>query len=233
MQTTFTTDFLKTMKLVPNRVLVKPDFHQKNISFSNGYQFQVDKRFAHEKHAPTTGTVINIPATLIPEYMPWKCPLEIEKGDYAVYSYESAMYCLEEERGRIFRDENGEIYFMIDYEDIFSVRRGESIIPVNGYILVSPVSETVKSSFSLPKHMAEYTSVKFGKVEYVGTRNECYYLGPKVRADVYDIREEIKKGDTIVFSEASDLPLEYNLHQSIEGNKAFFRMQRRDVLLIL
>lgn len=233
MQTNFTADFLKTMKLVPNRVLVKPDFHQKEVSFSNGDTFQIDKRFAHEKHAPTTGIVINTSPELIPEFMPWKTPLEVRPGDFAVYSYESAMYCLDPDRGRILHDENNEMYFMIDYEDIFSVKREGTVIPVNGYLLVSPVTEQINTSISLPAHIAEYTSVKFGRVEYVGTRNECYYSGVRVRDDVYDIREEIIPGDLIVFSEASDLPLEYDIHKSFEDKKSFFRMQRRDILLIL
>lgn len=232
MQTCFSTTQIRSMKLVPNRVLIKPTLSQNHLSIA-GMSLQVDKRFANEKHACVTGTIVNFSPYLFHEKMPWHTQLEIAVGDFCIYSYESAMYAIDPLHGRIFEDEKGEIYYLIDYEDIFTVRRGEQIIPVNGYILVSPVSETLQTNFSIPSHLASSESTRYGIVEYVGTRNECYYAGTKKRTDTYDFKEEVKKGDMVVFSQWSDLPLEFGVHRSLEENKSFFRMQRRDILTIL
>lgn len=233
MQTHMNYNRLISMNLVPNRVLIKPTQSQKNINLGENISFRVDKRFANEKHANVTGHIVNFSKTLIHEKMPWHTSIEIQVNDYVVCSYESIMHATDPMHGRVFTDENNQEYYLIDYEDIFTARREDQIIPVNGYILVSPITNEVQSSMSLPSHLQSSQSTTMGVVEHVGARNTCYYGGTKVRKDTYDFKEDIKKGDIVVFSQYSDLPLEFSVHKSIEGSKDFFRMQRRDILGIL
>lgn len=232
MQTHFTKHQIETMTLVPNKILVKPTYGQHKVQIGD-MELKVDFQFSPEKHAPVTGIVSNICSTLIPNKMPWETKHEIKKGDYIVYSFESATYALDPNYGNLIIDEDNEPYLMIDYEDIFVVRRNDQVIPVNGYILVSPIDEDTKTESGLITSTQKQTSGIIGKVEYVGTRNECYYAAGKKRTDVYDFHEEVKVGHLVVFGLHADVPLEYEIHPTLQEKKRFFRMQRRDILHIL
>ena len=231
MQTKLTSDLLSKMKLIPNKVLVKPTFDQHNLQLAPGLKIKIDSQYAQEKHAPTTGIVYNVCGELISENMPWHTHNEVAVGDYAVYSYESAIFSTDEDKGRFFLDENNSLYLLLDYEDLFVVRRNDLIVPVNGYLLVSPMPDETFATFTLDT--TKKNSTKWGKVEYVGARNECYYAAGKVRTDTYDFKDEVKVGDVICFETNSDLPVEYEIHHTIKEKQEYFRLQRRDILHVL
>lgn len=231
----FTKEEISLMKFhkTPNKVLVKPTRGSNEIVLSNGMKIYMDDRFAKEKHAPTTGIIVGHPGNLVASKMPWTTTNEIQVGDYAVYSFESAMYALEELHGRVIFDTDGDIYLFIDYEDIFVVKRNEQIVPINGFLLVSPVELKKSEGFQIVRE--ENNSTAFGVVAYVGKKNTNYLFGGKIRDDVFDFEEEISVGDMIVFNRNSDLPVEYPLHSSLSGVRSenFFRLQRRDIDAVL
>lgn len=217
----------------PNKILVKPTRGSSEIVMSNGVKIYLDDRFEKERHAPTSGTIAAHCGNLVANKMPWETTNEIQSGDYCVFSFESAVYALDEAHGRVLLDEDNEAYLLIDYEDIFCVRRGETIIPVNGYLLVSPIEEKqLSDSFTIVRE--NNNSTKCGLVEYIGTPNKRYFFSGVPRDDVSDFDDEISVGDVIVFNANSDLPLEYSLHKSVAKNaKTFFRLQRRDIDAII
>ena len=221
-----TSNELASIKLIPNRVLVKINSTKDKINVGQGIEFKIDKQFSEEKHAPTTGYIHNICGDLIEDKMPWHTRNVLQRGDFVVFTYEAALYCLDPLKGRHIYDENNNQYLMIDYEDILSARRGEEIIGVNGFMLIEPMTEEAISLLKLPIQK----SVKYGRVAITAERNECYYAAGVKRTDIYDIKEEVKVGDIILFSKFSDIPLEYDVHRSINGAKQYYRMQRRDIL---
>jgi len=226
----FTKEQIAQMKFdrTPNKVLVKPTRGTNEVILSGGVKIYMDNRFGKEKHAPTTGIIIAHCGKLIPARMLWENTNEIQTGDYAIYSYESAIYAMDEMHGRLIFDEDGDVYFLIDYEDLFVVKRNDQVIPVNGYLLVSPLGEKSSSAFTISKE--DNNSARYGTIEYIGTRNTQYIAAGKNRDDVFDFEENISQGDIIIFSRDSDLPLEYNLHRSLsDRSKLFFRLQRKDI----
>jgi hypothetical protein len=213
-------------RLAPNKVIVKPDFKQNYIG--GNAKIQVDSRFSQEMHAPTTGIIINQCTTLDRKSMDWITTIETKKGDNVIYSYESALFCMDEEfKGRMFCDENQQLYFMLDYEDMFCVINPDNIIPINGLILVSAINEEYNSALNL----AGVQSCRYGIVEYVGSKVESYQRYGLPTSTYVEPKEEIKIGSVIAFSTYSDIPLEYEAHK--QTAKTLFRMHRCDVDAIL
>lgn len=224
-----TTQELKSLKLIPNRVLVRLQDKQSEITTESGLKLMHANFFSEEKHAPVTGIVFGLPPTLIPEIMPWETEIALQLGDDVVFSYEAALDCTNPHLGKEIHDEENNRYFLLDYEDIFVARRRKELIPVNGYLLVEPIIEEYISQIELP----EEKSGRIGRVAFTSPRNKRYFAAGRERNDVYDFTETIKVGDMVVFSRYSDLPVEYELHNSIDGKKQYFRMQRRDIYHII
>lgn len=230
----FTKDEISSMSFdkTPNKILVKPTRGSDEINLPGGIKICMDSRFGKEKHAPTTGIIKGLCKKLITSKMPWETENELQLNDYIVYSYESAMYAMEEMHGRTIIDEDGEVYFIIDYEDIFLVEREKNILPVNGYILASPIEEKTAAFFEIVKE--NKNSARFACIEYIGNPNKKYIFSGKTREDVFDCSCTLKKGDIIVFNRDSDIPVEYPLHRSIgDRSKILFRLQRKDIDAII
>lgn len=218
------------MELMQNRVIVKILRKPEELILENSIKIYIDFSFAHEQHAPTRGEVVNVCSGLDSTKMNWITENEVQVGDVAVYSYESAMHCWFDDPSRTLIDEDKNLYFILDYEDLFCVKRGEELIPVNGYALCSPVNDYVTSRIVLPEFAKKRKSDKYGVVKYLGKRNQAYQLltedGPKKRSDLFD-SENVKVGDIIVFDKYCDLPIEHELHSQIVGKgQILFRMHQ-------
>lgn len=217
-------DILKS-KLPPNKVIVKPDFKQEFIGNTGLLN---DTRFNPEMHAPTTGRIVNQCTILDRKEMDWATTIETKIGDEIIYSYEAAVNCLDEQyRGRLICDENMELYFIFNYENIFSIKKENTMIPVNGYILVSAINENINSIINL----ASKQSARYGIIEYVGLpvlEYQRFGLPTKLYTEP---KECVNVGQMVAFSQFSDLPLEYENHR--QTDKILFRMQRCDIDAII
>jgi len=221
------------LKLRPNKVLVKPSREIDELLFVDGQKIFIEHKAAPEMHAPTRGTIINICNKLNFFAMPWLTTIEAKIGDVVISSYESILYCFDDgDTSRTFIDENNDKYFLLDYSDLFVSIRNENVIPLNGLVICEPVEQNVSESVllsDLPSHLSKFKSDKFGKVVYLGSVNKEYYItnGNKdVRHDLKDA-EGVSVGDIVIFDKNCDLPLEYDLHQSLDGRKkTFFRFNR-------
>lgn len=218
------------LKLRPNKVLVKPSREIDELLFIDGQKIFIEHKVAPEMHAPTRGTIVNICKDLNFYAMPWLTTIEAKVGDEVISSYESILYCFNDgDTSRTFVDENNDKYFLLDYSDLFISIRNNEVIPLNGYVICEPMEESVKSTLFIPDQLKKFNSDKFGKVAYIGSANKEYYItnGNKdVRHDLKDATE-VSVGDVVIFDKNCDLPLEYDLHQSLDGRKkTFFRFNR-------
>jgi hypothetical protein len=218
------------LKLQPNKVLVKPSRAIDELLFVDGQKLFIEHKVAPEMHAPTRGTIANICKELDFYNMPWLTSIEARIGDEVISSYESILYCFNDgDSSRTFIDENNDKYFLLDYSDLFISIRNDEVIPLNGYVICEPVEETVQSTLFIPDQLKRFKSDKFGKVVHIGSVNKEYYItnGNKdIRHDLKDA-SEVSIGDIVIFDKNCDLPLEYDLHQSLDGRKkTFFRFNR-------
>jgi hypothetical protein len=91
--------------------------------------------------------------------MTWQTTNEIQVGDLAVYyfnddAWNAGRYLLEGE----------DVYFFIKYQNIYFVIRDEKYIPVNGYVLVSPIYVPQPKLMDYKKEISK----TYGVVKHIG-----------------------------------------------------------------
>ena len=218
------------LKLRPNKVLVKPSREIDELLFVDGQKIFIEHKVAPEMHAPTRGTIVNICKELNFFAMPWLTSIEAKVGDEVISSYESILYCFNDgDTSRTFIDENNDKYFLLDYSDLFIAIRNNEVIPLNGIVICEPVEETISASVLIPESLRRLRSDKFGKVAFIGSANKEYYITNGNKDFRHDLKDatNVSVGDIIIFDKNCDLPLEYDLHQSLDGRKkTFFRFNR-------
>ena len=222
-----------------NFVLIKLDRENTSVKLKNGIELYLDTSFEPEKHATITGTIYGLPSHLIytgkPNLgMPWLTPMEIEFGDKVIIYYLSVVNALRKEKENYFL-EGGDRYIMIEYQYIFAVVREDKIIPINGYVLVEPIEdpalekEKLRMAFIGMKAVffkkKTQTQVTYGIVKYVGVPNREY-----ADENLTDEGVDIGIGDTVVLRRTVDIPLQYELHATVDKGKGLLRVQRRNVL---
>ena len=116
----------------------------------------------------------------------WSAELETEVGDIAYWGIMEGANC----PMLIF---GGDVYFLVDYGEVRLLKRGEEIIPVNGFILLEECVEEQNSSLITPDS-SKKTNKRKGIVRYLGKRNEHYYPETELVDPV-----DIKVGDTVLF----------------------------------
>jgi len=124
--------------------------------------------------------------------------------------------------------ENGKYYIFIRYDSLFcAIREKEGVVMFNGWMLLKPINKASykKTEFNpnLPKDRQIYDPL-MGEIAYLGKPVKEYYYG-KHEADS---GIEVEKGQLVAFLPNSDIPLEYDMHQSL--NDKFYRVQRKELL---
>jgi len=233
-------------KPISNYVKIKMERKADEYIMKDGKKLFIDPTYQVGKHASVVGTVIGVPDKLRFVWnksifaeegsMEWETDMELEVGDTVWYSF----VALSNSLGRLMDEgakhnnkkyivEGGEVYVFIPYDQIFVAKRKDKVICLNGYLLIEPIfDEKIESKLlELPNSMQPSKSKKYGKVAYMGSccRNHLGYS--VVDADGFDV------GDTVVFDRFWNLPLEYDIHRSFDGNKEFYRVQRRGVNAII
>lgn len=115
----------------------------------------------------------------------WQTTLEAKVGDIAYWGIMEGANCPLIRVG-------DQTYFLVDYAEIRLLKRGEEIIPVNGFIILEAV-EHKEGGILITPESAKHTDKKRGVVKYIGKRNECYYPD-----NFYDAHLNV--GDTVLFS---------------------------------
>lgn len=200
-------------------------------------ELEIDNSFDRVAHSVRTGTVIRVPEHLSVgngrDKMPWRVPKEVQPGDIALFSYDSITRVLNgTDPIFIYKDR---IFLLVPYHNIAMVKRNGEIRPVNGYVIMEPISIDEEDKLlkyhqllKTPDAIGKFTSDKIGIVRYVSAPVEEYYGVPQA---VDDFTVEV--GDVIVYRPKTDIPLEDNLHTEFLPIKGLFKIQRRYMLLKL
>lgn len=209
-------------KPLKNKVIVKITRRPNELVIDEKTKLYLDYQFSHEQHAPTRGIVMAVCDGLNSNLMNWGTINEIQVGDEAVFNYVAAMHCWFDDPDRTLYDDENEMYFVLDYEDFFAVKRNGKLIPVNGYALCEPYIDPIRTSLLLPDSVKTRRSEKLGIVRHVGRPNDFYQLltehGPEKRQDLCDAGG-VQEGDLIAFARNCDLMIENETHASLAGKK--------------
>jgi len=221
-----------------NQVIVQLDRKQDEFLMKDGKKLYLDTSFEPERHAPTTGTIVNICDHLFfnqipgnPGSMKWDTDIELQIGDYVVSYYLVSINALKEQDGRILIDEDNNQYLFLRYDQIFAGRRNNKIITCNGQNLLTPIKDPddnkelarMKEAGLLPPHMMHMigNSQKIARMRYPAKPNRRY-RDPRIR----DFEDPIEAGELVVVRRNGLLPLEYDIHTSFDGKQVLYRVQR-------
>lgn len=222
-----------------NHILVKPLSGNSEV---NGYY--IDTSYKPEFHTPVANEVIGVPKKLSfdlnpqhPYAMDWETELEVQVGDVAYFRKLAVMKA----------QRMGE-YLLIPYSQCYCVKRGEQIIPINGYTLIEPVFEQqkLKSEVLVLDCVAEYAEIvakdissqasfrndlkpapkmqelkSQGIVRYIGKPNKRYM------DDRWHDNIDVQVGDYVYLVDMTYPKLEPELHTTI-GN--YYCVQRRHIM---
>ena len=220
-----------------NYVMVKLDKENDEIKLESGVKLYLDTTYEPEKHVTVTGTVCGLPKRLtytgLPDAMPWKTHMELKYGDKVIMYYLSVVNAMAPEASRSMT-KDGERYVWVKYQNIYAAIRNQLIVPINGYCLIEPMED--QSWLDMGKRMKEAgleavrlkvksnVNVVYGRVKYAGRPNDAYVDGQS------DDMVNVNPGDRVVMRKISDIPMEYDLHASIDGGAKYWRVQRRRIL---
>ena len=143
-------------------------------------------------HVTRTGVVVKTPSKLFfrskgDEWgVEWLTDLEACVGDEAFWGIMEGSNCPIVYCG-------SDIYYLVDYASIRMLKRGEEIIPVNGFVLVEKKEEVDRTSVLIVDH-AKKVNKSRGVVIKSGKPNVEYY-----GAEQYDA-QNLKEGDEVMFS---------------------------------
>lgn len=222
-------------KRIPkNHVLIEVDcLRHKKIAFESGTEIIVDPTFTPQIHAQTSGIVKVVPEALYYnkndrgfESVEYLTDINVEVGDQVFFHYLQIDIAIQQRR---IIEEDGKFFIFIKYDSLFmSIRDGE-IVMHNGWMLLEPVGEAKDEASvvntRIPKNRRIHDPLK-GKIAHVGVPVKEYWWGN----DQTDNGIEVEEGDTVIFLPHSDIPLEYEMHQSLK--KKYYRVQRKELLSI-
>lgn len=97
----------------------------------------------------------------------WKTTIETEPNDIVWYDYMIGANC-----DTIITESNE--YKLLDYFDLIVSKRGDEIVPLNGYCLFSMVEDKVNSPLAIDTGKMD---ARLGILEYAGSCNEYYFDG--------------------------------------------------------
>ena len=226
-----------SMRCGANQVVVQLDRKQDEYLMGSGKKLYLDTSFEPERHAPVTGTIVNICDHLFfnqipgyPESMKWDTDIELQIGDYVVSYYLVSINALKDQDGRILTDQDGNQYLFLRYDQIFAGRRNGKIITCNGQNLLTPVPDPevlrleqgLKAAGMLhPFKDTGGSSHKMARMKYPAIPNRRY-RDPRS----YDFENPIVPGELVLVRRNGLIPLEYEVHAGFEGKQVFYRVQR-------
>lgn len=230
-----TKDEIYRLKPQSNHVLIKVDRKQDEIKFTSGVKLYLDTSFETEKHAPATGHIVAVPDKLLysrnnANSIEWDTDMEAHVGDYAIVYFMAATNAFRKNIAKSLEDENGDHYMFVKYENIYLVKRGDTILPLNGYCIAEPVMDHElkvlhdrynKMGFEIPLNMRRKFSTKVVKIVYTGNANRQYR-----RKHLSDDGIEINPGDFVSIQLYADIPIEYDIHKTLDPEKNYVRLQR-------
>jgi co-chaperonin GroES (HSP10) len=231
----------KTLKPLNNMVLVKPRILNDKIILNDGKELYIDTTYEVEKHQNIICDVIEIPDKLFftrkKSYttMPWDIDIEIQPGDVAYCFYLAIQNAIENKYDSRCFIEDGEVYLLIRYDNIFMVLRGDQVIMCNGYVLVEgtkveyrkEIQKLLDIGLTYPGNLESKGKTNYGIVRYIGA-------APRMHLEKEFTSEgDLKVGDEVIFDNHADIPLEYEVHQTFMKGKDIYRIKRKDILAVI
>lgn len=217
------------MKIIGNYVLFEPFWDSEQIDFS-GNVMKIDPTYQRGLHQPVRGKVMAVPNRL--RYgdsvmLDWDTPMELLPGDEIVVNY-NEMYAALHSYRRSFVMIEGKKCVFVRYDKINVAKRGDKIIPVNGYVIIEPIPPTTLDALENPYLSKNSRDRLWGVVRYVGSRNRKYFF-----SDTYKDDFDPEPGDVVGMSPHSDLFVESPVNPLFFDGRTMVKVQRPYILSVI
>lgn len=215
-----TQQLLEKLRLIKNHVLIRCDRYNENIKIGDNKEIFLDVTYEPEKHSSTHGTVFKIPEKIDSAS---NTKINIEIGDDVHFHYLTIQGCHADGRAFAVVKENSDIqsYYAIPYQYLYcavrEVPNGTKMIPLNNWIMVEPVYEELE----ITKDGVAVNPIAISEKRYLKDIGIVAAVDPSITS--------LKIGEKVLFTAQSDIPIEYDLHQSMP--KKFFRMMENDIMV--
>ena len=162
-----------------------------------------------------SGELVRIPDRLYPDddYLPWHSDIECELGDTVYFDYYDSINSVTFAVGDC-------EYRVLPYSALYVAKRGNKIIPLNGYNIFEDIREKKKSDLEIESKVAELK----GRCIYVAT--PVRFCNPKQTDDM-----ELEVGDIVEFRKGfKKVFLERQWYfATFDESKLYFRAHRKDI----
>lgn len=227
------------LKLINNNVAIRlDDFFNDKIKTESGVTLYVDTTTRHPKYASTKGVISRVPDHLVccnpknSASLEWETEIEVMPGDEVWFQYDAVINAYK--NGNLNYTEDGKLHILANYSLLYVAKRGDQIIPLNGYCLVEPIyADECPEGLIPPKYRsnviytyAHHPIPNLFKIVHLGKPNRKY------QHQAYSDDVDVTEGDYVFTVPNSDIPLEYELYRSF-SNKELYRIQRRLMALKL
>jgi co-chaperonin GroES (HSP10) len=208
-------DSIGAYRAVNNKVIVRIDFDPDKATTPGGI-YMGSSYWDEAGHVPRYGVVVGIPDKLFFREdakfgIEWGTNIEVSPGD-TVYFGKMASYA-----SPVLKDKDGSVFYVIDYSEIIIRARGEEIYPLNGYVIVEKIEETVGGKGLILDFSKKQNKTK-GIVKYVGRPVDYYF---PLSAEIPE--PSVSAGDKVIFSLAGWTELEDQRYSSLKGDLGYIQ----------
>lgn len=232
-------DSIKGFTPLGNNILVSIDKRFSDEILLDGPNgklvLRLDCSFDPEMHSRTFGTVSAVPAQFKRKQGDdWYSDLEVSVGDKVFFSFNAVSVAFGKTGNPLIVREGPEkgLYINIPYSQLTAkIKEDGSPQMLNGFCLIEPVAaedlpvgiqpKEVKSKIILAPKATKRRPLSIGRVHSVGS--PVVYVNSRSYFD----DENVKPGQLVAFDPFSNVSIQYELHASLVGKKAFYKIQRR------
>lgn len=236
----FNIDRIKPMKGHVLIRIVKPV--NDSVKFqTSGVELFIPTDYEPDKHITVRGEVVKVCDHL--NFNPkniqgdiYRTIIEVEKGDFAYFSYHSALMCLGSKASSVvqYPDEkyfiqDEKLYIFLPYSSIYFVRKQNGrVVPVNGNVICEKVEEEVKNDHIIIPDAYKTQTPGLFKVIHSGRGVFEKAVGPD-QTEKIDPNLPYGPGDFVVpKAQYHALQIEYELHKTI-GFKPYWAIHHTNI----
>lgn len=210
---------LEKIELLYNHVLVTCQLMNDHVMLA-GNELLIDNTFEPDKHRSTKGEVVKVSPLTTKDY-----EMKARVGDEVHFHYLTLKGCDRDGRTFVVRGEeaaSAKVYYIIPYPYLYCAVRENEIEMLNGWLLAEAIMQDEQERFGI-----KINTLAAARKEHLSDQGIVRFIGEPEAGSV----QQVNVGDHVFFTNDSDIPLEYDLHNSL--GRRFFRMKQSDIMLNL
>jgi hypothetical protein len=221
-------DDIKDFRTASNYVLFEPEWDNDMVVLAGGVRMYVNTIFERGMHAPVSGIVRRVPDAL--KYDPnspildFDVDMEVREGDFITVEFHEVYSAIANSEQRRVKVGEAEC-LLVRYDRLIGARRGEKVIPLNGYVFAEALPAELHSEFEILELKKKQHHGNAAIVRHVGQKVRRYYWNRDIGGDTVDL----VPGDKIYFVNYADVAVEHEHHRKM-FDTMMFKIHRKHII---